>query len=407
MAEVKAQLAVHTRFALRVSSFRMFMLGSLVSRIGDWMDFVALNWAVLQFTNSPLNLGLINACRLVPAFVLSVPAGILADRYDRRKLLIVLQGMIILFTCCLAYLTTAGSAFWLFAIVVTLRSMFTAMDPPVRNSLIANVVPDNCMASAIAINSASINLSRMIGPAFAGLLLMIVSIPALFWINACSTVAVLLSLAVLRPVYSSDRVSTGKMNGGLREAIAYVRQHSYVQSLLILSVVPMIFGFPYSSMMPLFARDLLGLGADGFGALLSVSAIGGLAGSVWLSSGREFRRPGRWLVFSIIGFGAALLFFVFSPGFVMAAAAMLLAGITSQVYRTLSRITLQMQVPDSLRGRLLSIALMDRGFIPLGAILIGMIAEWAGVLPAGVVMGAGCIGATIAVLILKRKIWYL
>ena len=152
------------------------MSGSFVTRVGDWMDLVALNWAVLQFTNSPLHLGIINACRLVPTFLLSIPAGILADRYDRRKLLIWLQIGMMLLTFCLGYLVEARQSFWLFAFIVTLRSMLAAMDPPIRNALIPNLVPQSSMASAIAINTMVINLSRIIGPAIAGALIAITDI---------------------------------------------------------------------------------------------------------------------------------------------------------------------------------------------------------------------------------------
>ncbi|GAX90008.1 MFS transporter [Effusibacillus lacus] len=407
MAQVEVQYPNQPRFALHSRSFRIFMAGSLLSRVGDWMDLVALNWAVLQFTNSPLHLGLINACRLVPTFLLSVPAGVMADRYDRRKLLIWLQVGIMLLTFCIAYLMAIGSPFWLFAAVVTLRSILTAMDPPIRNALIPNLVPETSMASAIAINTTVINLSRIVGPAIAGALLAVMKIETVFWISAWSVAAVLLSLMVIRPESDRDVAAKSKGKANIYEAIAYVKQNPSVQSLLILAIVPMVFGFPYTSMMPVFARDLMQLGPEGFGALLSISSIGAIAGSAWLSIGREMKGAGKWLVCSVIGFGLSLLLFVVTSNFLLAAIAMFLVGLTSQTYRTMSRITLQMQVPDPLRGRILSIALMDRGFIPLGAIMIGAIAGWAGTLWAGLVMGAGCVAVTLAVIFARRQIWYL
>ncbi|WP_338472777.1 MFS transporter [Niallia sp. XMNu-256] len=404
MAQIDVQIQKSPSFALHSRTFRIFMTGSLVTRVGDWMDLVALNWAVLQFTNSPIHLGIINACRLVPAFLLSIPAGILADRYDRRKLLIWLQIGMMLLTFCLGYLVEAGPPFWVFAFVVTLRSMLAAMDPPIRNALVPNLVPQSSMASAIAINTMVINLSRIIGPALAGALIAMIDIAQLFYINAWGTLGVLVSLLMIRtynfPIYDKKK---GKKTT-LREAVDYVKSQPSVQSLLILAIVPMVFGFPYTTMLPLFSRDLLNLGPGGFGILLSVSSVGAIVGTTWLSLGKEIKAAGKWLIYSIIGFGISLLLFIGTRNLFVAGAAMFFVGLTSQIYRTLSRITLQMYVPDQLRGRILSIALMDRGFIPLGAILIGVVATWAGTQWAGVVMGLGCIGITLVIVIIRRQI---
>ncbi|HVF01641.1 MAG TPA: MFS transporter [Rubrobacteraceae bacterium] len=395
-----------TRFALRSRSFGIFAAGNLVSQAGEWMTLVALNWAVLEFTGSALYLGLINACRMVPAFLLSVPAGVLADRSDRRKLLILLQTGIMPLTFCVGYLLAVASPFWLLAVVVTLRSVLMAVVIPVRNSLIPNLVLESQVASAVAVDSAVRNLSRILGPAIAGTLLAVMEVANVFWISGCSIVAVLLSLIIVRPEFDRDAVSSN-MKADLQEAALYVKTSPTVQSLLILAVVPMVFAFPYTAMMPLFAEDLLQLGPEGLGFLLSVAAAGALVGSAWLSLGSETQGAGKWLVCSTIGFGLFLLLFMLAQTLLTAAVMMFLVGLASATYRTMSRVTLQIRVPDRLRGRILSIALMDRGLMPLGAILIGAVAEWAGALWAGVFMGGGCVAVTLAVLAARRQIWSL
>jgi MFS transporter, DHA1 family, staphyloferrin A biosynthesis exporter len=395
-----------TRFALRSRSFGIFAAGYLISQAGEWMTLVALNWAVLEFTGSALYLGLINACRMVPAFLLSVPAGVLADRSDRRKLLILLQAGTMLSTFCVGYLLAADSPFWPLAVVVTLRSVLMAMVIPVRNALIPNLVPESQVASAVAVDSGVRNISRIVGPAIAGTLLAVMEVADVFWISACSIVAVLLSLFVVHP--ESDRsAASNNMKADIQEAVVYVKNSPVVQSLLILAVVPMVFAFPYTAMMPLFAEDLLQLGPEGLGVLLSVAAAGALVGSAWLSLGSETEGAGKWLVCSIIGFGLFLLLFMTAETLITAAVLMFLVGLASATYRTISRVTLQTRVPERLRGRILSIALMDRGLMPLGAILIGAVAEWAGALWAGMVMGGGCVAVTLAVLAARRQIWSL
>lgn len=407
MPQIESSHSQTSSFALRSKRFRVFIAGSFVSRVGDWMDYVALNWAVLQLTDSPIYLGLINACRLVPTFLVSLPAGILADRYDRRKLLTGIQMGVMLFTFILAFLIEQGPSFWLFAAFVTARSVLTAMDPPIRNALVTNLVSESKMASAIAINTTSINLSRIIGPAVAGGLLTVVSIPDIFWIAGCSTFMVVLTLLLIESDHQPQLSARRKSKGDIREAMEYIKSQPSVQSLLILAIVPMIFGFPYTSMMPLFTKELMQLGPDGFGMLLSASAAGALIGSGWLSLGKRVDHAGKTLVCSIVLFGVTFILFIFSRHFILASITMFLVGLTSQIYRTMSRITLQKEVPDALRGRILSIALMDRGFIPLGAVLVGAIGSAFGAFEAGLVMGIGCIAVTLAVLLWRKQIWYL
>jgi MFS family permease len=394
--------------AFRWRSFRVFMAGSFVSWAGDWMDLAALNWAVLTLTGSPLALGLINACRLVPVFALSLPAGVLADRHDRRKLLMALQAGVMVLTFVVGGLVAVRAPFWLFAVTVTVRSVLAAMTPPVRNALVSNLVPAVALPSAVASQTAVMNLARIVGPAVAGLLLVLLPMEGVFFLNGASFALVLLTLAVLRPEAREPVRGGGRVGADVREALTYVRQTPAIQSLLVLAVVPMVFGFPYSALMPLFARDLLGLGPEGFGLLLSAAGVGALGGSVWLALRRRgLEGAGRWLVLSVLAFGLALLGFVAAPGFVLAAAAVFFVGLSSQVYRTMSRITLQVEVPDRLRGRILSVALMDRGLIPLGAVLLGAVAEWAGTVWAGSVMGGGCIVVTLGMLAVRRQIWHI
>jgi len=293
----------------------------------------------------------------------------------------------------------------MFAALITLRSVLMAMDPPVRNSMIPNLVEENAVPSAIALNTTMLNLSRIVGPATAGLLLTVIEPAQIFYVSGAALLVELICLCVIRmrPQPGSQKPKQAK--AGVGEAFSFIRRQPNVQSLLILAIVPMVFGFPYSSMMPLFAQDLYNLGPDGFGLLLSVSAAGAVVGSFWLSLVGGRIGAGKWLVCSVIGFGLSLAAFMLMEDFFTAACAMFLVGLTSQTYRTLSRITIQMEVPDHLRGRIMSIALMDRGFIPLGALLIGLVATQYGSLPAGLMMGAGCVVITLVILAARRQIW--
>ncbi|PZE19861.1 MFS transporter [Paenibacillus xerothermodurans] len=390
--------------AWQVRAFRRFLLGSFVSRTGDWMDMTVLNWVVLQMTGSSVYLGLINACRLLPTFIASIPAGMLADRYERKKLLLGTHMVSTVFTFLLAAALMLHSPFGLFALLVTLRSFVQAMDPVIRGALIPNLVPESCMSSALSMHVAVLNLSRMIGPAVAGGLLSFLAADSIFILTGLCILGGTLSLSKMPqlPAIMSDKA---KQASSLREALHFIKQQPLIQALLTLAVIPMLFAFPYTSLMPYFAQQLLQLGPGGFGMLLSVSAIGALLGSVGLSVKAPQGHTGKWLVTSIIAFGLSWVAFIESVNLTMALISMLAVGLTGQTYRTMSRITLQKQVPDDLRGRVLSIALMDRGFIPLGTILIGAAAEFAGPHTAGLIMGGSCIAVTLAVLLYKKELW--
>ncbi len=210
--------------AFRSGPFRIFMAGCVVSWIGDWMDLAALNWAVLKLTGSAIDLGLINACRLVPVFLLSLPAGVLADRLDRRRLLIGLQVGAMLLTFAFAVLVALRGPFWLFALAVTARSILVSMATPVRNALLPNLVPVGAIAGAVASQAALMNLARIVGPALAGVLLAFLPMDEVFWINGASYLAVLATLLCIRPMaVRRTRPLEGRRHGEVREAFAFVR----------------------------------------------------------------------------------------------------------------------------------------------------------------------------------------
>jgi hypothetical protein len=359
---------------------------------------VALNWAVLQLTQSPWHLAVINACRLVPAFVLSVPAGLLADRMDRRALLALLQAGTVVGSLALAWLFAQGAPFAVVAVMVGLRASMLAMEPVARGALLPGLVPPGELTRAIALNGGILTAARFAGPALAAALMVVMAPAGVFMVNAAMAALALVGLAWVHPRPVEAQVPTGRrtVRGDLGEAWGYVRANAYVQGLMVLAIAPMIFGFPYTAMLPMFAEALHGFDATGFAALLSVSAAGAFLATGWLA-----RRAGafgtRHLVLSVLAFGVCLNAFMLAPGPWMSFVAIFGVGLFGQAYRTLSRSTLQSRVPDRLRGRILAIALMDRGFIPLGVLAVGAAAAWWGPLPAGLAMGTGCVLVTLLV----------
>ncbi|WP_349409829.1 MFS transporter [Pseudalkalibacillus sp. SCS-8] len=394
--------------AMKSSSFRHFLFGSFVVRTTDWMDLTLLNWLVYQWTQSPLALGILNACRLLPIFIFGLQAGVLADRYDRKKVLVASYLGIFVTTLLLAYIVYADfSMIWLYLVVFG-RSLFMTVEVPVRNAFLSDLVDANHLPSAISLQTTIINIARMIGPALAGWLLLKLSTPSLFILIALGTLVIIVSLNGLKGTETKRKPnerSVTKHSEDLKETFQYIKENHLIVSILLIAVAPMVFGFPYTTMLPLFVEELMGMGPDGFGLLLSVSSVGAILATMVLSM-KPPRHQGKILIFSALGFGLFLgLFILFNGSYLVSLFLMLSVGFSSQLYRTTSRITLQMQVADALRGRVLSIALMDRAYIPFGALVIGVIASEFGALAAGLFMGFGCFITTLIIVWRRPDLW--
>ncbi|MCA0988544.1 MFS transporter [Guptibacillus algicola] len=404
----KLKRGFNEQSALTSRSFRKFLYSSFVVRTSDWMDLTVLNWLVYELTGSPMALGILNACRLLPILFFSLHAGVLADRYDRKKVLAWSYSGMLIGTIVLAYLVFQNYAVYWIYVAVFIRSLFMTIEVPVRNAFLSSIVVNMRLPSAISIQTMVINLARMVGPALAGVLLLKVSPAMLFLIMAAGTSAMLFILPSIQ--LTSEKNDFDQMKGNnkedLKETFQYIKENHMIVSILLIAIAPMIFGFPYTTMLPLFAEDLMGMGPDGFGLLLSVSSIGAILATLVLSM-KQPRQQGKVLVLSALGFGLFLGFFIlFNGNYLVSLLLMLSVGFTSQLYRTTSRITLQMQVTHALRGRVLGIALMDRAYIPLGALLIGAIAAQFGALAAGLFMGFGCFFTTLLIVWKRPDLWH-
>jgi MFS family permease len=386
--------------------FRKFLYGSFITRSADWMDMTILNWVVYEWTNSPLMLALLNASRLLPVFLWSLPAGILADRFDRRKILMINYFSLFLATLWIAMLLERESTIFWLLLVVALRSCLMTVEVTVRNSFLSDLVPKSMLASAISIQTTIINLARMIGPAIAGMLLVYFSPGILMYGVAAGTLFVMLSLwSIASFEQKSPQIIEGKSKRPLKETWQYIQQHPKVLSILLIAIAPMVFGFPYTTMLPLFSKELLQMGPDGFGLLLSVSSFGAIVATLLLSASQP-KRPELLLVLSAFTFGMGLFFFILlNESYTLVLVLMFLIGLASQYYRTLSRVILQLNVEERYRGRVLSIALMDRGYIPLGALLVGWIGSMWGAVSAGLFMGIGCCLSTIFIALMRKDLW--
>src|SRR5574337_153766 len=375
--------------ALRHADFRVFWTGNFVSNIGSWMQNVAQGWLVLQLTNSPFWLGLVGFAQQVPALVFSLLGGVIADRASRRRLLLITQTTMMLLALGLAVLTHLR---WVtvhqIVAIAFLAGTTMALNAPTYQAAIRDLVLREDTLNAIALNSIQFNLSRVLGPAFAGFAIAGLGVAACFYLNALSYVPLLFVIGRVEfpaPQYREGSSIREEMAEGFR----YVRERRAILLLVLLVATVSMFGLPYLVMMPVFARDVLKVGATGLGYLVAAAGIGALLGGIHLAMWKPHRRRGPLVLGAALIFFTAILLFSLSrvpllSGFLLAVA---VGAMVSSVATVNSLI--QTLAPDAIRGRVLSMHTMAfLGFTPLGSLMLGALAEhWS--TPAALALSSG------------------
>jgi MFS family permease len=364
--------------SLRHRNFRLFFVGQLVSFIGIWMQAVAQSWLVYDLTHSRFLLGLVGALASFPILALSLYGGTLADRVDKRKLLLLTQFSAMAIAWSLGFLVASGwIRIWHIFVLATLLGLDAAIDTPTRQSFIIEMVGREDLTNAIALNSTIFNASRVIGPALAGFLIAGVGIAFCFFLNGLTYFAIIFALHSMRfEVRTKPRFST---RHGLKEAIQYATSHPAILSLLALVAIISIFALQYLVMMPVFAKDILGGGPKTLGALMTATGVGALMGALNLASWGN--RGGRELML-IVGaflFLGALFLFTASTNLYLSLIALVLVGAFMITFLATANTLLQIKVEDGLRGRIMGLFVMALlGMTPIGSLQVGFLAQHLG-----------------------------
>jgi MFS family permease len=387
--------------ALTHRNFRLFFFGQGISLVGTWMQTLALGWLVLELTNSPFAVGLNSALRAIGVLVFTLYAGVVADRVDKRRLVIVTQALQMVEALTLAVLVWTGVvAVWQVMVLAAFVGVVNAFDIPTRQSFIVELVGKDDLMNAIALNSSAFNAARVVGPAVGGALIGLVGVGMCFFLNGISYVAVIAGLLAMRLPAFQPRPRTGTTWAGFREVVAFLREDRRVGTLVLLTAVLSVFGFPFLVMMPVVARDVLHVGATGFGALTAAVGVGAMVGAlaIAVNSGR-IRSTGRLMAVGGTSFGVLLVLFALSRSFVQSLLLLALTGCAMIVNNALTNTMLQTSVPDGLRGRVMGFySFVFVGMSPLGALQAGALAERFGAPWAVGVGGAVCaLAVTLAV----------
>jgi MFS family permease len=381
--------------ALRHRNYRLFIGGQLISLIGTWMQTVALGWLVFRLTGSSLLLGLITFSGQIPGFLLSPFGGVIADRWRRRTVLVIVQSSMMLLAFVLAALSLSGQVqMWQLFVLSTLLGVANAVDMPTRQAFVVEMVGKADLVNAIALNSSMVNGARLVGPAVAGVLVAAVGEGWCFFLNGVSFLAVIAGLLAMRLVGGAPAAPAGGVIDRIVEGFGYAARTEPIRELLLLLGCVSLMGMPYAVLMPVLAQETLHGDARAYGLLMSASGVGSLIGAAVLAARKDVRGLGRWAMAGAAGFGITLILFSLSRTLWLSVALLVPAGFCMMVQMASSNTLIQSMVPDRLRGRVMSVyAMMFLGMAPFGALFAGALAHPLGAPTTVAIGGVVCLVA--------------
>jgi MFS family permease len=379
--------------AFRHRNYRLFFMGQLVSLTGTWMQTVAQSWLVYRLTGSSTLLGLVGFASQFPIFLLSPIAGAVADTYPRRRIMIIIQVLMMLLAFPLAALTITNRVqVWHIMVLAILLGVVNAFDIPVRQSFVAEMVGREDLINAIALNSSMMNGARIVGPAVAGILVSVVGEGWCFLLNGFSYVAVIVGLAFITSGNNRPHENQGSHREAILEGFRFAQRNRPVRALLLLLGVVSLMGMPYSVLMPIFADDILHGGSKGLGLLMGFAGVGALLGAATLAGRQGVKGLGSWVMFACAGFGVSLVLFSLSRNFWLSTVLLVPVGFSMMVQMASSNTLIQSMVPDRLRGRVMALySMMFVGMAPFGALFAGILARLLGAQATVAVGGIVCI----------------
>jgi MFS family permease len=384
--------------ALRSRNYRLFFAGQSVSLIGTWMTRLATGWLVYRLTGSAVLLGTVSFAGQIPTFFLAPLAGVLVDRWDRHRTLLVTQVIAMLQSFAMAGLALSGLiTVWHIVALALVQGLVNAFDMPARQSFVVEMVETRAdLPNAIALNSSMVNGARLIGPALAGVIISAVGEAWCFVIDGASYLAVILSLLLMRVVRRSPSKQTRRVGEQLREGWSYVSDSVPIRSILLLLGLVSLAGMPYTVLMPVIASEVLHGGPNTLGILMAASGLGALAGAFSLAIRKTVLGLGKRIVLCSGLFGIGLIAFGWSTHLWLSLLIMPVMGFSMMQHMASSNTILQTIVDDQKRGRVMAFFSMAfQGMAPFGSLLAGMLAAHIGTRWTLVLSGLSCLAGSL------------
>lgn len=387
--------------ALYFRDFRLFWVGQVISFSGTWMHATAQGWLVYSLTKSPFYLGMVAAASSLPILLFALLGGAVADRFRKRNLLLLTQGLSIIPAVLIGLLTDLGViTVWHVMVLVVLLGTVNAFDIPARQSFLVEMVQEGNLLNAISLNSAAFNGARIIGPVIAGMTIAHIGLPACFYLNALSFLAVIIALSKVR-TRGERRMGSGGILKEIKEGVHFIRLAPEVRSPILLVAAFSLFGIPFVTLLPIFAEEILGVGAKGLGFLIGSSGVGALTAAGILAFKGEIRQKRRLMGLSSIVFSVFLFMFSLSGNYLLSMALLLVVGWSVVSFLALANSSIQLRTPNGMRGRVMSVyTLVFLGMAPIGHSVMGIVADVIGTANAVSAASAVCLGASL--IILKR-----
>lgn len=368
-------------YSLKIKKFRIYWLAMFISLIGTWIQILAQSWLVFQLTNSAFLLGVVGFLSSLPVFFLSLFGGVLADRMNKRTILIFTQIAFMVLALILAILTQARLITTTQIIIIALlNGMVMAFDAPSRQAVIVDLVDRKNLLNAVALNSVAFNFSRIIGPVAAGILVSSIGMSGCFYINAVSFIPIIIVLSLIKVNNNLQSERGASAFGDLIAGLRTVKDNRMILILVIMVAISSLFGVSYMIFMPVFAKEILNVGIKGMGILMSFTGLGALAGALMLAALGDFKYKGRVLCASSIVFSFSLVLFSLSRIYALSLFSLMLVGASSVTAISLINTLLQHMVSDAMRGRVMSVFMFTfAGIMPFGNLFAGSIAHIIGV----------------------------
>jgi MFS family permease len=386
--------------ALSYSSYRYLWLGQLGHSATMWMEQVIRPLLMLELTGSALQVGLVVSLRMIPQLLFGLLAGVIADRYNKRLVLILSQAITLLTHVALAVLLLTGHLeVWHVYATAFIAGASMAFNQPARQAIVPRLVPPEMLLNALSLNTAAMNIMRVFGASLAGVLLIFFDYGQIFLLNALIFVFVIWTTYKIKlpenvPENTPQHQTT--LFSDFADGFHYIFRNPVLLYLVALALVIFIFGLPYQQVfIPLLALDVLEIGRSGAGWLLAFSGVGALIGSLTIASIRQLNRRGLILMGLLVCLGASLALLAQSHWFPLSAFALVIAGGTGTAFLALSTSLLLEKSPPAYHGRVMSLMSLDRGLVSIGAILAGALAEGLGPQSGLTILAAICVACTV------------
>ncbi|MBF0522980.1 MAG: MFS transporter [Candidatus Omnitrophica bacterium] len=387
--------------ALKHKNYRLFFGGQSISLVGTWMQMVAMSWLVYRLTNSALLLGIVGFVGQIPSFFLMPFAGVIADRYNRHRILIATQTLAMLQAVALSVLViTEHVEVWHIVVLNLILGLVSSFDIPVRQAFTVEMIENkDDLGNAIALNSSMVNVARLLGPSIAGIIIAFVGEGACFFINAFSYLAVIFSLLAMKITPKVIKPPEHHVWHDLKEGFVYAFNFAPIRDIIFLLGLASLMGVPYQILMPVFAKDIFHGGPQTLGFLVSMAGIGALAGAIYLAGRKSVIGLVRMIGESSILFGLGVIAFSFSKTLWFSMIVICMAGFAMMVQMAASNTILQTIVEEDKRGRVMSFYTMAfMGMTPFGSLFAGYLANKIGAPYTLMVGGVCCIFAALGFL---------